>query len=747
LLLAAAMRLRLDDLGFMKIDAAGFLIGKLAICLIIGCLHLAEVSAASISVSHPRRLVTTEDLISLRDIDTLSVSPDGRSYAILVRHADVESNSYRTRWFVGSVSGDRKLIDIGDGGEARLRESPTGRRVGIIVGNPGRWSPDSTRLAYTALRHGEVQLWVSDVRTGFQRQVTHNDSDIRDFVWDEDGKQLIFAVGDTRAAIARLDEEGRRRGFLLEEFQYYSEIVHSPRPWRPFTSDLSHWVVAADGTYERPADEAERERFKRLKQFSWGRNQAVAMSIAGIGGAAAPPVVSHAGMPAWLARESDAETGVLPMLRLHASKRRDGSDPIRCEHEACIAQLFSKIWWSEDGRQVIFWRKQGANLIENAFFAWDPVRNVLRRIFHQDGDEFRECELAGARLICARETLSRPDHVVAIDTRTGAIEVLADVNPRFDEIALGKVERFEWDTPEDQHGLGSPRRMFGYVIYPPAFDARQRYPVFIAPYGAPGFRRGDVGDEHPLFVYAANGFVVISTHFPVATEPMRWGTGADVAELYSAERGFPHLKMYAGSTWNALDAVASRGFIDHERIGIGGVSHGSFVPLYMMLQSDRLSAVATASTGWSQTEYYFATRTGRTLEPPRNWPSGASFWSQLDIADNVEKIEAPLLTNYADREFFHSWRVPRSMEDGGRAYETYIFPDEYHVKWQPAHRFAIYNRNLDWFRFWLQDIEDPDPSKTSQYERWRALRELQCRNPRSVRDYCSVKSIEMPPAR
>ncbi|HEX7115087.1 MAG TPA: hypothetical protein VF193_08130 [Steroidobacter sp.] len=58
---------------------------------------------------------------------------------------------------------------------------------------------------------------------------------------------------------------------------------------------------------------------------------------------------------------------------------------------------------------------------------------------------------------------------------------------------------------------------------------------------------------------------------------------------------------------------------------------------------------------------------------------------------------------------------------------------------------AIYRRNLDWFRFWLQDIEDPNPAKAEQYERWRKLRELQCANKNSLRDYCNVTSrLEAP---
>lgn len=28
--------------------------------------------------------------------------------------------------------------------------------------------------------------------------------------------------------------------------------------------------------------------------------------------------------------------------------------------------------------------------------------------------------------------------------------------------------------------------------------------------------------------------------------------------------------------------------------------------------------------------------------------------------------------------------------------------------------------NVDWFCFWLEDEEDPDPAKVAQYNRWRA---------------------------
>ncbi len=42
-----------------------------------------------------------------------------------------------------------------------------------------------------------------------------------------------------------------------------------------------------------------------------------------------------------------------------------------------------------------------------------------------------------------------------------------------------------------------------------------------------------------------------------------------------------------------------------------------------------------------------------------------------------------------------------------------------HVLTNPVQRFAAQTGTLDWFRFWLQYYEDPDPAKAEQYKRWR----------------------------
>ena len=60
--------------------------------------------------------------------------------------------------------------------------------------------------------------------------------------------------------------------------------------------------------------------------------------------------------------------------------------------------------------------------------------------------------------------------------------------------------------------------------------------------------------------------------------------------------------------------------------------------------------------------------------------------------------------------------------------ELVVLNTDEHVLTNPAERLASQGGSVDWFRFWLQDYEDPDAAKTEQYKRWRGLRELQSDN-------------------
>jgi dipeptidyl aminopeptidase/acylaminoacyl peptidase len=246
--------------------------------------------------------------------------------------------------------------------------------------------------------------------------------------------------------------------------------------------------------------------------------------------------------------------------------------------------------------------------------------------------------------------------------------------------------------------------------------------------------------------------VVINSTFPELNDEALDRIGAKLMkEGYSADLNFPVLEMFSESTLKALDAVTARGFIDERRVGIGGISHGTFVPLYMIQRHDRISAMSISSPNWSIMTYYATTPKMRGIVHgmkgvvgladwvPRPTTDGLLNWyNKIDIAEHVNQIKTPILMQLSDEEAIYMLRLMRNMEDAGKPYDAYIFHDETHIKWQPAHLKTIMNRNLDWFRFWLQNYKDPSELKSAQYATWEQLRRLQCANSPGPNTHCDT---------
>jgi dipeptidyl aminopeptidase/acylaminoacyl peptidase len=66
----------------------------------------------------------------------------------------------------------------------------------------------------------------------------------------------------------------------------------------------------------------------------------------------------------------------------------------------------------------------------------------------------------------------------------------------------------------------------------------------------------------------------------------------------------------------------------------------------------------------------------------------------------------PILMQQSDDEFRVAVASYTALKQAGQPVALFVFPNEHHVKWQPAHRLAAYERNLRWFDYWLLGIGD-----------------------------------------
>lgn len=684
-----------------------------------------------------KRAITVDDVMALRKVAALKVSPDGRRYAVFVRQADVANNSYRSAWFVGDVQGG-PLTHVADGGELRFLILPSGGTSGDLDQPAVQWSADGEWIAYTIKRAGEVQLWRSKADGSVTEQLSHNASDVMNFAWSDDGGRLFLTAGATRAELQAQAERRSRSGYRYnEDLQTIFDLM-TPHLRAAVDTNPRVWVFELQSRNERPASEREQAEFKQARTRDFAGREALANHLLD---AAVPPVPNARGELLVLKRKAPHSLDLQLMMMKGAAD--DGGRT--CTDERCSG-FIRKIWWSQDGKQGVFLRFEGGGRLPGfGLHAWNPGTNTVRTIATFPDDSFWQFDRGdNGMLIVARQSHTVPQQIAAIDERTGKLTTLVDLNPEIRNVRVGGAERIEWDLPELSGEMAGifPKRAGGYILYPPDFDPAKKYPVFIEPYAYQGFS-GSVGQENPLQVYAAAGMVVLSFGYPDAVNATeRFGKEA-TRKLYSKELGYPYMTMLMESTSRGLDTAAARGFIDLTRVGIGSISMGTLVPLYLVQNKDRITAMTIAAGSWSPEEYYWPTRKGRQAATmvhsewrPKPVGEGREYWRSLDIAEHIDQVEAPILMHHSLSEAHIALRFMRHLDDEDKPYDAYVFTDELHAKWQPAHLHAIQQRNLDWFRFWLQDYQDPAPEKQEQYLRWRGLREMQCKNPRSLRDYC-----------
>src|SRR5690606_22407200 len=153
---------------------------------------------------------------------------------------------------------------------------------------------------------------------------------------------------------------------------------------------------------------------------------------------------------------------------------------------------------------------------------------------------------------------------------------------------------------------------------------------------------------------------------------------------------------------------AGEGTIDPDRVGMGGLSFGSEVAMWVASHSDLLAAVSVASVQIEPAYYWFNSiadrgRLGDIFQ--RHWGLGSAdetpaAWARLSPARYRANLRFPVLTQLPEQEARLSPELHFKLIAAGLG-ELHVFPLAPYIKVAPRQKLAVYQRNLDWFRFWL----------------------------------------------
>jgi len=650
------------------------------------------------------RAVTSEDLAALTDIGDpspgferggLSLSPDGRYLAVPLRRANPETN----RYCLGILRLDLRGIDpplLLDSSSDLIRADLD--FLGTLLGQDypalirPKWSPDGLWVAFEKSVAGKIMLWRARTDGSGAQPISGTEGLLRDYRWLTNDSILAVSRKSVADAERAINAEARSGYHYDERFL----PAQSDRPY-PLTpgSNLYQVITISSGVI-RPA--SERERHGLAEPRPKGALQLVR---------------GAAGETAWtspaVTEQYAAET------ELHIAFR--GRRPVRCGPAHC--GRVEGLWWIPGRDRLVFVRREGWANSRQGVYRWDRGQPEPKRVLLTD-DLLLDCQPGAEALVCAHEASLQPRRIVRVSLRDGALRPLYDPNPGFSKFLLGRVERLHW---RNANGF----EVYGDLVYPVGYEKGRAYPTLVTTYTSRGFLRGATGDEYPIQVFANRGYAVLSFARPIDVGAGVAGVPDIGAQRRVAQRDWADRRSVQSAIETGLQLLDVRGVADRSKIGITGLSDGSATVQFALLNSKLFAAAAVShccvdahpamADSGLRTADHFRENGLPGLDDPQ-----VAIWSPMSLALGVDRVTAPLLIQAGSDEFRGALSTVTTLREHHKPVEMFVFPGEGHIKLQPAHRLAVYRRNVAWFDFWLMGREDPDLVGGEELRRWAALR-------------------------
>jgi dipeptidyl aminopeptidase/acylaminoacyl peptidase len=639
---------------------------------------------------------TPRELLEIPQVSDLAISPDDQSVVWRQMQASVVRNRSEATWWVAPLGKAGSARQIAEGGDAILSVS------GLIVEETPQWSPDSNWVYVRALIDGAVGVWRARADGGAAEAVTHDDADVEGFKLSFDGRSLTYTVGATRAAIVRAENAEYDHGVRLDgTIDPGQALVRGG-----VTSGRLATQRITGGWFGRSGLLADQPKHEKTVDLTTMGVDAVVDAI--------PPALVKASprgsssLYAQSAASPDGRYVARSAWNGHRARLTvaEAEVPDRiCVDIECQGERISALVWRPGTKQILLTtvgssRRQTLNV-------WNLSSGRVRRLYASSGlfnggdVGSKPCAVGPATAVCVEADALSPPRVVAVSLDSGAVRRLADPGAGLAQDKNLIAETMLWT---DSHG----HPFVGHLLRPKG--AQGPLPLVINYYHCDGYLKGGYGDEWPLAPLASAGIATLCIEMAPLTLPQ------DALAMY---------KTAAVGIGLIVDNLSARGLIDPRRVCMSGLSFGSEVTMFMAMHTDRLACLSIASPQVSPVYYWMNGLQGRDNHKllKEVWGLGSpdetpERWKILSPAMDVAAFRVPLLLQLPEQEYRWNMDFLSGLSVSATPNETWVFPDELHIKAQPRHRLAVYTRNIDWFRFWLQGYVDPDPVKTEQYRRW-----------------------------
>jgi len=636
-----------------------------------------------------------KEILALKGIKDIQESPDEKLIAFVINSTDtVKDKSSNQIWMV-SAEGD-ELVPM------------TSKEYSA---SEPRWSPDGKYLSFIAKKEekGKAQVYSLNRFGGDSQQITKTKQGVSSYEWSPQGDRLLLVLQDPKPADLTKDTKDdekllphvidrihfkedyigyldRRRNHIYvltlgdsSAIQVTSGDYDDSKPkWSPngkaiaFVSnrssspDLNYdsniWTVLADN----------KDKGAKLKQITTNS------------GSDDAPNWSPDGK--YICYTTIINSEVVPFATAHLAVIPAEGGQTKLLTQALDRNVSNPTFLEQDNSTILFVIEDSG---EQQLVSIGTDGESFKRLV-EGGLTVKDFKVGKSAIYTLHSYANKPADIYKLTD--DKLKRLTKVN----DVVLSNINLPSFEKVKFKSEDGTP--IEGFTLKPHDFDSKKKYPLILWIHGGPTSQFTFDFDRTTPFFLASNGYVVLLVNPRGST-----GYGEDFCKAIFADWGNKDYQdVMAG-----VDHLIEQGFINEDRLGLGGWSYGGILTNYVITKNTRFrAAISGASLGLIRSNFghdQYVNWYNAEFKMP--WET-RELWEKLSPFNDIEKITTPTLWIGGAAD----WNVPimnseqmyLGMKSLGRETQLVVYPGEHHGIRRPSFQKDRLERYVNWFDKYLK---------------------------------------------
>lgn len=691
--------------------------------------------------------MTPEILWAMGRIGNFNISPNSQYAVYTVTYYSVKQNKSHTVIYIK---------DLKTNEEKQLTTTQFSETNPTFI-NEGK------QIAFLTSASGTNQIWTMNLDGSNRKQVSKTDKDIADFLFSPNEKKIILVmnVAQNHSISPKEADLTEASGMVINDMMYKHWDTYITEIPHPFIADYNgNTISSTKDILEGEPFECPMLPFGGVEQLAWspnsqeiaytcrkktGRDYAISTdsdiylynlsngtskNLCKPADYADPAIDYTRSLKDQAINKSDKDYNMgydqnpqfSPNGKYIAwtSMERDGyeSDRTRlCIYEISNGNKFYVTENFESGVNDFCWNSNSTNLYFTG--VWHGKTQIYQTNLHgehkaltQDVADFSLIGLDpnGKSLYAKRQSMSMADEIykIALDGSRHSMTQITHENQYFyDNLTFGEVKERWVKTVDGKEELC-------WVIYPPHFDAKKKYPTLLFCEGGPQSPVSQFWSfRWNMQIMAANDYIIIA--------PNRRGLpgfGMEWLEEISGDYSGLCMQDYL----SAIDDIAKEPYVDKNRLGAVGASFGGYSVYWLAGNHNKRFKCFIAHDGIFNTQQQYVETEEMWFT---NWDMKSAPWVKDEEGNQqkvfrtsphlyVDKWDTPILCIHGQKDFRIEHTQAQSAFNAARIRgldaQLLLFPDENHWVLKPQNG-ILWQRTF--FR-WLDKYLKPQLSKTNK---------------------------------